>query len=208
MLTTALFYVNASYYSANSKISQNELNSFDYIRQNLLFNESVLSLTTESADNLKNFAGINAVQDAQRWSELLLSTSNPYIITNILSSSNIKYIYAAQADAELLTSSMLNSFVKYFSQVFKNDYATIYAVPPITAPSSEASLGVLDFSPSLEQPENTPTVNAANTNLVTSRFQLQPQLGATIVSCKVGDSMDRMATYPPGAHIPTATYST
>lgn len=155
MLTTALFYVNASYYSANSKMSPNELDAFDYIRQNILSNESVLSFTTESANNLENLAGINAVQDAQRWSELLLSTPNPYIITDILSSSNIKYIYVAQTDAELLTSSMLNSFVKYFPQVFKNDYATIYAVPPLTAPSPEASLGVLDFSPSLQQPENT-----------------------------------------------------
>jgi hypothetical protein len=149
MLTTALFYVNASYYSTNSKISQGELDALDYIRQNIMSNESVLTFTTESVNELENFAGLNVVQDAQRWSELLLSTSNPYIITDILSSSNIKYIYVAQTDVKLLTSSMLNSVVKYFPQVFKNDYATIYAVPPLTAPSPEASLGVLDFSHSL-----------------------------------------------------------
>jgi len=104
---------------------------------------------------LRNFAGVNAVQDAQRWSKLLLSTSNPYIITYVLSSSNIKYIYVAQRDVELLNSSILNSIVSYFPQVFKNDYATIYEVPPLTAPSSQASFGVLDFSPSLQKLENT-----------------------------------------------------
>jgi hypothetical protein len=155
MLTTALFYVNASHYPTNSKISQDELDASDYIRQNIMSNVSVLSFTTESANQLRNFAGLNAVQDAQRWSKLLLSTSNPYIITYVLSSSNIKYIYVAQRDVELLNSSILNSFVKYFPQVFKNDYATIYEVSPLTAPSSQASSGVFAFSPSLQSPENT-----------------------------------------------------
>lgn len=155
MLTTALFYVNASHYSAKSKISQDELDALDYIRQNIMSNVSVLSFTTESANELRNFAGLNGAQDAQRWSQLLLSTSNPYIITYVLSSSNIKYIYVAQRDVELLNSSILNSVVKYFAQVFKNDYATIYEVSPLTAPSSQASFGVLDFSPSLQGPENT-----------------------------------------------------
>lgn len=63
---------------------------------------------------------------------------------------------------DCLAFNMLNSFVKYFPQVFQNDYATIYAVPNLTAPSSEASLGVLDFSPSIQQFENTPTSTVAN----------------------------------------------
>jgi hypothetical protein len=154
MLTTALFYVNASYYSTNSKISQDKLDALDYIRQNIMTNESFLTFATESATELRNFAGINAVQDAQRWSKLLLSTSNPYIITYILSSSNIKYIYVTQRDVKLLNPSTLNSIVSYFPQVFKNDYATIYEVPTLTAPSSQASFGVLQFSHSLQKLEN------------------------------------------------------
>jgi hypothetical protein len=150
MLSTALFYVNASYYSINSKISQDELDALDYIRQNTLANASVLTFTTESANNLRNFAGLNPVQDAQRWSQLL-STSNPYIITYILSSSNIKYIYVTQNDAELLSTVQLSSFLKYFPKVFKNDYATVYEVPPLTAPSPGASFGVLHFSPSIQK---------------------------------------------------------
>src|SRR5208337_4274411 len=125
------------------------------IRQNIMSNVSVLSFTAESANELRIFTGLNAVQDAQRWSELLLSTSNPYIITYILSSSNIKYIYVPQRDVELLNSSILNSVVKYFPEVFENGYATIYEVTPLTAPSSQASFGVLDFSPSLQTLENT-----------------------------------------------------
>lgn len=153
MLSTSLFYVNASFYSVNSNISQDELDALDYIRQNTPANASVLTLNTTSANNLRNFAGLNGVQDAQRWSQLL-SASNPYIITYILSSSNIKYIYVTQKDAELLSEVQLNSFLKYFPKVFKNDYATIYEVPHLTAPSPEASFAVLHFSPSLQSLED------------------------------------------------------
>ncbi|MEM3873007.1 MAG: hypothetical protein QXE05_10665, partial [Nitrososphaeria archaeon] len=159
MLSTALFYVNASYYSIFNGISQDELDALDYIRQNILSNVSVLTFTTHSANRLRNFAGINAVQDAQRWSKLLLSTSNPYIIIYVFSLSNIKYIYVAREDVELLKFSTLNSIIKYFPQVLKNGYATIYEVPALTAPSSQASFGVLDFSPSFRKLENTTWVD-------------------------------------------------
>lgn len=155
MLTTTLFYVNASNYSQNSQISQDELNALNYIRQNNLPNSSVLTFTTESAKELKTFAGLNAVQDAQRWSQLLLSTSNPDIITYILGSSNIKYIYVAQRDVALLKSSELNSFIEYFPKVLSNGYATLYEVPSLTPPSSKSSFGVLHFSPSVQSVGNT-----------------------------------------------------
>jgi hypothetical protein len=153
MVSTSLFYVNASFYSVNSNISQNELDALDYIRQNTPGNASVFTLTTASANNLRNFAGLNGVQDAQRWSQLL-STSNPYIITYILSSSNIKYVYVTQRDVELLNKIQLKSFLEYFPEVFKNDYVTVYEVPRLTGSSPGASFGVLYFSPSLQSIDN------------------------------------------------------
>lgn len=154
LLSTTLYYVNASYYSTYNKISQDELDALHYIRQNIITNASVLTFTEESACRLKNFAGINPVQDAQRWSKLLLSISNPYIITYILSSSNVKYIYVAQRDIELLNSNnILRSFVKSFSKVLENDYVAVYAVPLLTSPSPRASVGVLHLSPSLQKSE-------------------------------------------------------
>jgi len=150
-LTTTLYYVNASKYHRGVELSQLELNALNYVRQLLPKNASVLTFTDQSSHRLRNFAGINAVQDAQRWSNLLLSTTNPYVITYILSLSNVKYIYVAQRDAELMNSNnVLSSFVKYFPIVFKNEYVTIYEVPPLTPQSSEASLGILHFSPSLQ----------------------------------------------------------
>lgn len=154
MLSTTLFYVNAFYYSQYHQVTQDELDALDYIRQNTPTSVSVLTFTAESADNLRSYAGLNAVQDARRWSKLL-STSNPYILTHILSSSNIKYIYTTQRDAELLNDCMLSSFAKYFSKVFANDRVAIYEVPPLTAPSPEASVGVLHFSHSFRGIENT-----------------------------------------------------
>jgi hypothetical protein len=155
MLSTALFYVNASYYSIGNQVPQGELPALDYIRQNTPANASVLTFTQESVNYLEDFAGINAVQNAQRWSQLLLSTSNPDIITCVLSSSNIKYIYVAQRDVALLNSSELNSFVKYFPKVISNDDVTVYEVPPLTAPTLRSSFGVLYFSPSVQTLENT-----------------------------------------------------
>ncbi|MBN1245746.1 hypothetical protein JXA31_09165 [Candidatus Bathyarchaeota archaeon] len=155
MISTTLFYANASYYSINNQITQDESSALDYIKQNTPTNASVLTFTTESANNLENYAGLNAVQDAQRWSKLLLSTSNPYIINYILGSSNIKYIYIAQRDADLLNSNTLGYFFEYFPTVMKNDHVTIYEVPSLTPPSQEASLGVLNFAPSISNLENT-----------------------------------------------------
>jgi hypothetical protein len=143
-LSTTLYYINASIYHG-SGLQIDELDALRYIQQNIPANASVLTFTRKSANNLRNFAGISAPQDAQRWSKLL-STSNPYIITHILSSSNIKYIYVAQRDVKLLNACRLGFFVKYFSKIFTNDHVSIYEVPSLTPPSSKASIGVLHFS--------------------------------------------------------------
>ncbi len=147
MLSSTLFYVSASY--STSKISQEALDDLDYIRQHILANSSVLTFTPDSAGELRALAGLNAVQDAQRWSQLLLSASSPYIITYILSSSNIKYIYIAQRDNALLSTTYLSHFINYFPIVVKNSYATVYEVPSLTATSSQAPFGVLYFAPSI-----------------------------------------------------------
>ncbi len=153
MLSTTLFYVNASYYTS-SKISQEALADLDYIRLHTPANASVLTFTPDSAGELRALAGLNAAQDAQRWSQLLLSTSNPYVIIDILSSSNIRYIYVAQRDNVLLNASYLNHFTSYFPIAVKNSYATVYEVPLITAPSSQAPFGVLYFPLSVSSSRN------------------------------------------------------
>jgi hypothetical protein len=154
-LSTSLYYVNASYYSKYAKILQDELDALDYICQHLPQNSSVLTFTMDSANKLRNFAAVNAVQDAQRWSNLILSTSNPYIITYVLGSSNVKYIFMSQKDAKLIRSNrVLASMINYFPKVFENDHVTIYEVPSLTPPSSTASLGVLYISPLLQQSGN------------------------------------------------------
>ena len=156
LLSTVLYYVNASYYSRHSKISQEELDALHFIRQRISTNSSVLTFTEESANKLRNFAGINPVQDAQRWSKLLLSTSNPYIITYILSSSNVKFIYLSPEDKKLLSSnSVLKSFIGYFRKVFENDYVTIYEVPLLAPPAPNAPLGVFHFYPMKQKLKNT-----------------------------------------------------
>nr|MDO8044209.1 hypothetical protein [Candidatus Baldrarchaeota archaeon] len=156
MLSTILYYVYASNSSRYNKISKDELDALNYIRKHISTNVSVLTFTKTSADRLREFAAVNPVQDAQRWSKLLLSTSNPYIMTYVLASSNIKYIYVAQRDIGLLNSNdVLRSFIRYFPKVFENDYVTVFEVPSLTPPSSEGGLGVLHFSPFIQRQEAT-----------------------------------------------------
>jgi hypothetical protein len=153
-LSTSLFYVNASYYSRH-EISRDELDALNYIRQHLSSNSSVLTFTADSASKVRDFAGVSDVQSAQRWSDIILSTSNPYIITYVLGSSNVKYIYVSQKDAELLGSnSILASMINYFPKVLENSYVKIYEVPPLTPPSPNASLGVLHLPPSIQRSED------------------------------------------------------
>lgn len=153
--TTTLYYVNASNYGKGVELSQPELNALNYVKQHLPRNASVLTFTEQSALELRNFAGVNPAQDAQRWSNHILSTTNPYLMAYILGLSNVKYIYITRDDAKLLNSNnILRSLIEHFPKALENDYATIYMVPPLTPPSSEASLGVLYFPPSLQGSEN------------------------------------------------------
>ena len=150
IFSTSLYYVNTTFQSSNNKITQNQLDALEFLKDNTPNNSSVLSFTQKSSRELKNFAGLNDVQDAYRWSKLLLSTSDPSIITYIFSKSNIKFIYLTENDFQIIKSTLFNSFLQYFKIVVCNDYASIYEVPPLSASSSQSSFGVLNFSPSLE----------------------------------------------------------
>ena len=159
MLSTSLYYVNASYYSINNIPSQDELDTYDYLRQNNMMNCSVLTFTSTSVYNLITFSGLNDVQDSQRWSNLLISTSNPYIITYILSLSNIRYIYLTKSDVKLINSNnILKSIIYSFPKVIENNYATIYKVPQLNPPSINASLGIFHLPPSEQKLEPSPWI--------------------------------------------------
>lgn len=152
MLSTALFYVNASYYSRSRKLSQDIIDALNYIRQNTPQNASVLTFTTESANYLRNLAGLNPVQDAQRWSHLLLSTFNPYLISYILANSNVKYVYVTKNDYKLVSSNgILKTFLKYFPKVFESDNVTIYEVSHFSHKALEQTLGVFSYPSHLQE---------------------------------------------------------
>ncbi len=142
MLSSALYYVNSTFYSKDSSISPEEAHVFDYLRNNMPSNSSVLTFTAESANKLRNFAGINAVQDAERWSELF-SASNPSVVNYILGSSNVRYIYLDYNDLYLANQTFFASFLPYFEVVYKSGYITLYEVQSLTPPSYGASLAIL-----------------------------------------------------------------
>jgi hypothetical protein len=156
MLSTSLYFVDATYFNNGTYITDSELNAITYIKNSLTTNESVLTFSRESALDVRTFAGIT-VQDLYGYSDNntvtqgLLATVNPYIITNILASSNVRFVYVAPEDAALLNSGnfTFNSFLKFFPKVFASSDVTVYEIPQLTPvfPNSTSSLGILDFSP-------------------------------------------------------------
>jgi hypothetical protein len=159
MLSTSLYYVHvSSFYHAFGSVTEPELQALNYIKQNLPANESIITFSDDSLHGkLYPFAKVNMIQNLQRYSNILLNEENPYALIYILGLSRAKYVYMTQRDYEILNSSkgLFKDFLPYFPEVFVNNAATIYEVPPLTPSSTEASLAILHFSPSLQRLEDT-----------------------------------------------------
>lgn len=132
-LSTCLFYIQATYYSNNrsSWVDEQELEAINYIKSHLLPNESVLAFSEYTMNTIKALVCINPLQNAYKWNNILTGTTNPYIITYILSSSNIRYIYIPNRDWENLISSRgtFDIFLNFFQKVFENERVRVYEVP-------------------------------------------------------------------------------
>jgi hypothetical protein len=159
ILSTSLYYVHvSSFYHAFGSVTEPELQALDYIKQNLPANASVVTFSDDPfRGKLYPFAEVNPVQNLDRFSNILLNEENPYAVVYVLGFSRAKYVYMTQTDYEILDSSkgIFKDFLPYFTKVFVNNAVTIYAVPPLTPSSPEASLAVLKLSPSLFEPSNT-----------------------------------------------------
>jgi hypothetical protein len=159
MLSTSLYYVHvSSFYHAFGPVTEPELDALNYIKQNLPANESIITFSDDpSSGKLYPFAKVNMIQNLQRFSNILLNEENPYALIYILGLSRAKYVYMTQRDYEILNSSkgLFKDFLPYFPKVFVNDAVTIYEVPSLTPSSTEASVGVLHFSPSRQGQEDT-----------------------------------------------------
>jgi len=158
MLGTTFYLANITYFNGRRNIiTDSELDAIEYIKNNLSPNESALTLTSESAFKLRTFAGITVqalygTSDRNVVTQGLLATDNPYIITYILGTSNLRYVYIAPEDADLLNSKhfLFSSFLKYFSEVFRSGDVRVYEVPRLipVSPDLESPLGVIHFLPS------------------------------------------------------------
>lgn len=158
-LSTAVYYADMSYLNGHKpSVTDGELSAFEYIKNNLSSNESVLTFTYASAFKLGTFVGISYqslypydVTDTPKniVTYGLLATDNPYIITYMLSTSNTRFIYVGKDDVSLLESnSVFNSFLNYLPIVVSNPDATVYEVPKLAPPSlnADSQLGIFRIS--------------------------------------------------------------
>ncbi len=154
LLGTTLYYVNGSYYSKDWSLSKEEEIGLQYVRKNLSNNASVLTFSEDSSLKLRDFAGVNDVQNAYRWSQLMLSTTDPNVMVHVFGESNIELVYLTRIDTKILEANdVLTVFVSYFPQVFNNDYVVIHHVDTLIPPSENAPLGVLRYVPEPQETE-------------------------------------------------------
>jgi hypothetical protein len=155
MLSTTFYYTSVTYYNGRrNMITDSELGAIKYIEDNLSHNETVLTFTIESTFKLHTFAGITAQSiygssDRNIVTYGLLNTTNPYIITEILGSLKVRYIYVAQEDVAFLNSKdfYFNYFLNYFYKVFVAPETTVYEIPSLTPPTKGTNFGVLYYPP-------------------------------------------------------------
>ena len=148
-LGTALFYIDGTYYSYRSSwVNKPELEAVNFIKNNLKANESVLAFSNSSEFQITALAGINPIQDFAKYTNLILSITNPYLITYALGSSNVRYIYVTKSDLSILNSTgkFFESFLSFFSEAFVNNEVTIYEVPILAKPSPTSPLGILNYA--------------------------------------------------------------
>jgi hypothetical protein len=147
-LGTALFYIDGTYYyGRNTWASQQDIDAIDYIKTNLGANESVATFSSLSSFKLTALAGINPIQDFTKYSNLMLSLKDTFILTFMLGASNIRYIFVAHSDFLVINSStgVFKDYLNFFSKPFSNEAVIIYEVPNLAKPIENASLGVLNF---------------------------------------------------------------
>lgn len=144
MSSSSLYYYQRAKLAPN--INDSELDALRFVGKNLLSNSSVLTFTTDSAEKLETFGGINTIQIMQRWDYILLNAKDPAIFFYVLGMSNAKYLYLSQADYnKFAQNSIINAFITDLPIVLKNDAVTIYELPKLTPPSPDACFLTLDF---------------------------------------------------------------
>ena len=138
-----------SYYSEGKLkplITDDEAQALNFIGQNLPSNATILTLTADSESKLQTFAGVNQIQILKTWDYLILNSTDPSMFLYFLGTSNVKYIYLSEVDAEVLncSKSVLHSLIDYFPLDFQNKYVSVYKVPTITQPISQSNFTILN----------------------------------------------------------------
>jgi len=149
MITTSLFYVNASYYSGRGEtITNHELEALNYIKQHLTNDIRMLTFSTGSSTKLETFASLNPVQNFKVFTYILLDARDPQLINYLLASSKVKYIYMAQSDYKILNArkGLFKDLLPFFPIAFENDEVTIYEVPPLSPPDWDSSFGIMHIN--------------------------------------------------------------
>ena len=146
MLSTSLFYVNATYYSGRGTVINSvDFSALNYVKQNLPSNASVITMTAESATELETFAGLSPVRVMNY---LPIVDAGPSLLLYVIGNSNVKYVYMNQMDeAQLENTSFLCSLLNYLPISYCDKETVIYSIPSLSPPVAGSKTLILDTQP-------------------------------------------------------------
>jgi hypothetical protein len=144
-LLPALFTMEAvdlNYWSSGTKLTDSELDAFNFLRLNAPSNGSVLTLTDRS-ERLLSYAGLSEMQTfVNRDPSLVFTASIPEAAIYSLGKSQLKYLYLGSADKKELEQNpsyagfVRDYLLRFLPIAFQNEEVSIYEIPNFSIPSS------------------------------------------------------------------------
>ena len=132
-------------HGSNSKLTNSEIDSFNFLRLNTPPNCSVLTLTLRS-QRLLSYAGLSRLQVyVNRDPSIVLSPRSFAALLYSLRETQLGYIFMTSEDEAILNRSYYAGFLgghllEYLPVAFRNDKVTIYKLPVFSPPSDSSKI--------------------------------------------------------------------
>jgi hypothetical protein len=142
--------IDLNYWTNGEKLTQADLDAFNFLRLNTPSNYSVLTFSATSNLRMSSYVGLSSMQNRiNRDPDVFFTPIFAETSLYSLMMSQVKYLYMSADDmAELKQSSTFSGFVKdsllrCLPVVFHNEKAVIFEVPRISLPDTSSDVGLI-----------------------------------------------------------------
>jgi hypothetical protein len=146
VIGVAFFYsVPGNYTKMMNQVTDPEIAAFNFLRNNVGLNESVLTITDDSAQKIQTFAGLGPGQVFTFYNFMFASSNDAQMLLYLFGNYGVRYVYLSQNDESSPTyfnspffSSVLPLFPVVFESKNQSDETVIYQLPSISYSSPES----------------------------------------------------------------------